>query len=164
MGKRSRKRSAGTAGRYEPGAASIARDDEQLHPVPRRPERRREPRPVPPAPWGSFPLSELSVLVALVLAVIGIVEWGRRGRIVLGCALALGSIAGLEVAIREHFAGHKSHSTVLAGAVAVATIGLMFVAGVPTAVKLVVAAAVFATAFWGFRELFKRRSGGLSFR
>jgi lysylphosphatidylglycerol synthetase-like protein (DUF2156 family) len=166
MGKRSRKRGAGSPGRYEAGSAAPASrpDGEQTHAVPARPRPRREREPVPPAPWGSFPLSELAVLIALVLAVLGLIDGGRRGTILLGCALALGSIGGLEVAIREHFAGRKSHSTVLAGAVAVASLGIMLVAGAPLVVKVAIAAGVFAAAFWAFREAFKRRSGGRGFR
>ena len=38
--------------------------------------------------------------------------------------MALGSLAGLELSVREHFAGYKSHSTVLAGTVAVVAAAL----------------------------------------
>jgi hypothetical protein len=108
---------------------------------------------------------ELCVLIAIVLGIVGIATWGERGRIMIACAAALGSLAGLELAIREHFAGYRSHSTVLAGGVAVAALAVMFFAGARTQfVMLVVGAAVFATAFFALRELFKRRSGGFGFR
>ena len=80
-------------------------------PAPRpaaEPERRAVPSPgdgAPKAPWGSFPLTELVVLVALVLLVLGFVVPPPRGAIMLGAGLALGSLAGLELAIREHLAG-----------------------------------------------------------
>ena len=34
----------------------------------------------------------------------------------IGTGLALGSLAGLELSIREHFAGYRSHTLLLAGA------------------------------------------------
>jgi hypothetical protein len=107
---------------------------------------------------------ELCVLLALVIGVAGFVVWGEKGRIMLACAAALGSLAGLELSIREHFAGYRSHSTVLAGTLAVAALAVMFFARLPQAVLLVVGAAVFATAFWALREFFKRRSGGFGWR
>jgi uncharacterized membrane protein len=104
------------------------------------------------------------VLIALVLGVLGVVIWGPRGRIMIGCAAALGSLAGLELSIREHFAGYRSHSTVLAGTVAVAALAVMFFARLPQVVLLAVGAAIFATAFFVLREFFKRKSGGFGFR
>src|SRR4051812_2015490 len=69
----------------------------------------------PPAPWGSFPLVEIVVLIALILLVASFFVGGsRRGPMLLG-GLALGSLAGLELSIREHFGGFRSHSALLAG-------------------------------------------------
>src|SRR3712207_3872802 len=70
----------------------------------------------PPAPWGSFPLSELVVLVALILLVAGFVTEPPRGAIMIGAGLVLGSLAGLELSLREHLAGYRSHTLLLAGA------------------------------------------------
>jgi hypothetical protein len=121
----------------------------------------------PPAPWGSFPLVELVVLLAMVLLVVGFFVQGTRGVTMIGTGVVLGSLAGLELSIREHFAGYKSHTTVLAGAIAVVVIALGFFLlpkGWPPVIGLLVAAVVFAAAFYLFREAFKRRSGGLGFR
>jgi hypothetical protein len=107
---------------------------------------------------------ELCVLLALVLGVMGFVEGGRRGFILLGCAMALGSLAGLELSIREHFAGYRSHSTVLSGAVAVAAGAVLWFARVPQVAILPIAVAIFAAAFFAFRAVFQRRSGGYGFR
>src|SRR5205085_8280981 len=68
--------------------------------------RRRAPRSRsiderPPAPWGKFPLVELVVLLAIVLFVLGLVVGGARGLVMLGAAFVLGSLAGLELSIRE---------------------------------------------------------------
>jgi uncharacterized membrane protein YhiD involved in acid resistance len=84
--------------------------------------------------------------------------------------LVLGSLAGLELAAREHFAGYRSHSSLLAACAAFATGALVVIAlpgPVNEAPMAIVAAAVigvFALAFWLLRGAFKRRSGGLGFR
>ena len=154
MGRRSRARRAeqGT------GAARSAPP-----PVP-RPARLTDERPKPP--WHPVPLVELSVLVGLVLIVMGFISGidGDRGRVALLCGLALASLGGLDTALREHFAGFRSHSTVLAGLPGVAVAGVLFFAGVPWLAVALGAAATFAVAFWAFRTAFRRRSGGLSFR
>jgi lysylphosphatidylglycerol synthetase-like protein (DUF2156 family) len=132
-------------------------------PAPTRPARRgRGERP--PAPWGSFPLVELCVLLALVIGVAGFITGGRRGGIMLAAAAALGSLAGLEISIREHFAGYRSHTTVLAAAPAVLCMGVLFFARAPQWALLAAAAFVFVTAGYLLREIFKRRSGGYGFR
>ena len=151
MGRRSRKRAAAPREARPPAPAS---------PAPVR--RRRGERPQ--APWGSFPLVELCVLLALIIGVAGFVTGGDRGGIMLAAAAALGSLAGLELAIREHVAGYRSHTTVLAAAPAVVTMGVLFFAGAPQIAMLGAGIGVFATAFWALRELFKRRSGGYGFR
>ena len=51
---------------------------------------------------------------------------GSRGPILIAAGLALGSIGGLELSIREHFAGYRSHTAVLAGVPALIVLGLLF--------------------------------------
>jgi hypothetical protein len=153
LGRRSRKRASSPPSERRPTATA---------PPPARGRTRREE--APPAPWGRFPLVELCVLLALVLGVMGFVEGGRRGFVLLGCAMVLGSLAGLELSIREHFAGYRSHSSVLAGAVAVASGAALWFAHVPQVAILPIAVAIFAAAFFAFREVFRRRSGGYGFR
>jgi hypothetical protein len=105
------------------------------------------------------------VLAGIVLAVWGLVKGGSQGRLMLGTGVALASLGGLELSVREHFAGFRSHTTLLAGAAAAASMLVVTVAAEPTAVvPLAVGVAVFAGAFLGLRQVFKRRSGGLSFR
>ena len=104
------------------------------------------------------------MLLALVLGVVGFLAGGRDGKILIACAAVLGSLAGLELSLREHLAGFRSHSTVLAGGIAVMALAILFFAGVGQLIMLPVAAAVFATAFFALREVFKRRSGGVGFR
>ena len=71
----------------------------------------------------------------------------------------------MELAIREHFAGYRSHTTLLAGFVFVVVVGLVFYAFKQVlAVALPVGAVCFVVAFFLCRRAFQRASGGLSYR
>lgn len=119
----------------------------------------------PKAPWSPFPLTELVVLFAIVLMVAAVITDGSRRVALLGCGFVLITLAGLELALREHFAGFRSHSTLLAGAAAIAVDALLFaLTGIPQVVLLVVGAGVFALVFVLARNAFRRRAGGLGFR
>jgi len=120
----------------------------------------------PPAPWGRFPLAEVAVLVSIILLIGSFIVRGDQGVVMFAAGLALGSLAGLEVTIREHFAGFRSHSSLLAGSLAVIAITVIALAAGQIFIPLLLAAglAVFGISFWTFREAFKRRSGGVSFR
>jgi hypothetical protein len=109
---------------------------------------------------------ELVVLIALVLLIAGLFVQGTRGVTMIGAGIALGSLAGLELSIREHFAGYKSHTTVLSTAIGVAVLAVAFVLNdaQPSVAGLVAGAATFAVALYLFREAFKRRSGGVGWR
>ena len=104
------------------------------------------------------------MLLALGIGIAGFVTGGDRGGVMLAAAAALGSLAGLEISIREHLAGFRSHSTVLAAAPAMVTMGVLFFAGAPQLAMLGAGIGVFVSAFYLLRELFKRRSGGFGFR
>jgi hypothetical protein len=109
---------------------------------------------------------ELVVLIGLVMLVAGFFVQGARGATMIVAGIALASLSGLEVSIREHLAGYRSHSTVLAGAVAVLALGVGYFL-LPTkllAVNLLIGAVVFGVCLYVLREVFKRRSGGLGFR
>ena len=121
----------------------------------------------PPPPWAPFPLTELLILAGIVLMTWGFLAGGgdeANGRIAAGLGIA--SLAGLELAVREHVTGFRSHTTLLAAAIGIVTIvALGLGAGVDLlGVLLVSGLAAFAASFYGLRELFRRRSGGLSFR
>ena len=116
----------------------------------------------PPAPWGSAPLAELVILAGIVSLAIGVIGGAPTA---IGVGVALAGLGGLEVAIREHFAGYRSHTTMLAGAAFVFTTGLVFyAAGQILAVALAIGAVVFAIVFFLARRAFQRASGGLSYR
>jgi len=116
----------------------------------------------PPAPWGSFPLAELTVLAGIVILVVGFV---RQSPTAIGVGLVLGSLGGLELSAREHFAGYRSHTALLAGTAFVVVVGaLYFIAKLVLIACLAVGAAVFVAALLGLRRAFRRASGGLTYR
>jgi len=124
-------------------------------------ERRRADER-PPAPWGSFPLAELVILAGIVALVIGIFSKDPTS---IGLGVVLAGLGGLEVSVREHFAGYRSHTTLLAGTLFVLVTGsLFYLAGLILAVCIAAGAVVFASAFFLFRRVFQRASGGLSYR
>jgi len=129
--------------------------------------RGRGAKAPPQAPWGSFPLTELVVLLALVMLVLGFVVAPPRGAILLGTGLALGSLAGLELAIREHFAGYKSHTLLLGGAVGIPVVAAVYFLGpesLPVWVSLLAGVLAFGAAAWLAASTFRRRSGGELFK
>jgi hypothetical protein len=134
------------------------------------PRRARPGRPPaserPPAAWGSFPLSELVILLGIVVIFWGLFSGGSQGNERVAAGLVLASLGGGELALREHLAGFRSHSTLLAGVAAfvVVTAIALGLGPVDLWVLLVAGGAVFAGTFYAMRELFKRRSGGLGFR
>jgi hypothetical protein len=123
---------------------------------------RRNGGETPPAPWGSFPLAELTVLAGIVALAIGLFG-GHPTAIGLGVVLA--GLGGLEVAVREHLAGYRSHTTLLSGTVFVLVTGALFyLAGLILAICLGAGAVAFLASFLALRRAFQRASGGLSFK
>jgi hypothetical protein len=151
--------------RAEGGAAAPKEAAASPPPAPARTAARTDGPPQ--APWGSFPLTELVVLVALVFLVLGFVVPPPRGAVLLGAGLALGSLGGLELAIREHFAGYKSHTLLLAGAIGVAVVAALYFLGPDSLaiwVCLLAGAVALGIATWFFAGAFRRRSGGALFK
>ena len=151
MGRRSRKRRTAPAAVGGPAARRATPDASggaSPHAAP--PSHRARMAEAPKAPWSPFPLVEICVLIALVLIV-------ARGRVATARAAACSSPAGsrwprspaLELAVREHFAGFRSHSALLAGAVAVvAVLPLFFLTGLPQIALLAVGVVVYSLAFF----------------
>ncbi len=128
MGKRSRKRAVST-GSPAAGTTRAERDAarrERARAARANPAAAAKPRARPgrtsiderpPPLWGSFPLTELVTLGGIVLMVWGFFsgpEGDGQARIAAGLAIA--SLAGLELAVREHVTGYRSHTTMLAAA------------------------------------------------
>ena len=157
MGRRSRKR-----GVTAPAPPPVV---ERPRPKPAAPGPRARMADAPKAPWSPFPLTELVVLLSMALIVSGVLtDGGRRGAL-LGCGFALVSLAGLELALREHFAGYRSHSTLLAGASAIVVDAPLFLwTGLPQVALLAIGIGVFVLVLTRLRRAFRARSGGMGFR
>ena len=152
MGKRSRKRGDAMPADPTPAASAPAARPRRSS---GRPGAEERPRP----PWHPVPLVELCVLVGIVLLILGFLAYETdRGKLMLVAGMALGALGGLDTALREHFAGYRSHSTLIAALPAVATIAGAYFAGAPWLGIVLPAAAVFAAAFWALRRAFRRRS------
>jgi hypothetical protein len=170
MGRRSRKRMGGDdgAGAVRTDTTTRAERDEARRrralEASRAAKERDDPRL--PAPWGPFPLTELVVLLAIGLLIGAFIVRGERGRTMLAAGLLLGSLGGLEVSIREHFAGYRSHTTIFAAAAGVLTIVVVTLIVHPIKLWIValIALAMFCLTFYLAREAFKRRSGGVGFK
>jgi hypothetical protein len=162
MGKRSRKQ--------RPDGATSTRAERDARRAAAAAAPRRATKEAPPAPWGSFPLTELVVLLALIFGVVGFIRFNTHsGKVMVVGAMCLGSLGGLEVSIREHFAGYRSHTTLLAASSAVASMILISVIAGKVGLAILglvvgIGVIVFVLAFWGLRQAFIRRSGGLGFR
>jgi hypothetical protein len=123
---------------------------------------RRKADERPPAPWGAFPLAELTILGGIVALAIGVI--GKHPT-AIGVGVVLAALGGLEVSAREHFAGYRSHTTLLAGtAFVVVTGALYYLAGLVLAICLAAGAVAFLGSFAALRRAFQRASGGLSFK
>ena len=108
------------------------------------------------------------MLVGIVMLVLGFffVD-GERGTILIITGLLLASISGLELSIREHFAGYRSHTMILAGVPAAVALGILFYAGpdgLPPIARAGIGLVVFAAVAYLLTGLFRRRSGGYSFK
>ena len=158
MGKRSRKRSTVA------GEAPIA-------PAPQAPERppstlrpRARADEAPEAPWGTFPLVEIFIFVGIVLVVWGFIADGAQSEPLIAGGVALICIASLELTIREHLAGFRSHTTLLSVVCAVATMAPLYFAGVARGLIAAAGVVVGVLAYGLLRRVFVRRAGGLGFR
>lgn len=81
---------------------------------PRRSSRRLLRRDRPQPLWGSFPLSEIVIAIGAVVTAIGFLRGPDSGAPLLIAGLAACVLAVLEIAVREHFTGFRSHSLLLA--------------------------------------------------
>jgi hypothetical protein len=101
------------------------------------------------------------VLCGLILVIAGFVVRGPQGTTMIAVGLALGALAGLEISIREHFAGYRSHTTLLAGAVGVGVlVGLaLLVPALWLPIAMAVAVAASGVTAWALARAFRRRSG-----
>src|SRR3954454_23212455 len=163
MGRRSRKRGTRTvapaAPDAAPGRAPRAERSEAASPHTRPPSYKARPEEAPKAPWLPLPLVGLCILAALVLIVSGLVTDGPRRAALLACGIALACAAGIALSVREHFAGYRSHSALLAGAGAVAVaVPLYLLTGLPQVVLLAVGVLVYSLGFLALPRAFQSRT------
>jgi hypothetical protein len=159
--RRKRRRRQTGAGPAHSQPSAVVLDDAQRA----KAVRRRSGDDRPSAPWGEFPLSEIAVLVGVVLLVGGFFVSPPQGFVMIAVGLVLGSLAGLELSIREHLAGYRSHTLLLSAAVGVPVFGVLLVATkVPVAICLAAGLVAFGGSAWLFTQAFRRRSGGALFR
>src|SRR4051812_28666877 len=164
MGRRSRKRAT------TPTAPPPVTDRAAPAPAPAPPaaprtatyKSRREEAPQPV--WAPFPLTELCIFVGIVLLGLGIFAGGGSRGVLLGGGFLLVTLASGELALREHFAGYRSHSSLLAGVCAVLAALPFWLAPVPQELVLVVGVVAFVAGLIGFRRAFMRRSGAVGSR
>jgi type IV secretory pathway TrbD component len=157
--RRSRKRRhTGSVPRAVPAQRSERRTQRE---VAAREDRQRKPRvdprgERPPSLFGGVPVSEIAILAGIIAAVVGYFQGGGPALVVGVTLCALGVI---EFTAREHVAGFRSHSTLLA---AIPTVGVEFFlvqelpASVLPAGALAGDAIVFGLLFWLLRRRFAR--------
>jgi hypothetical protein len=117
------------------------------------------PRPPPRPPWGSAPISELAILSAFIVGAVALTRWpGEEALILCGVATGLAALAGLEVALREHLAGFRPHSGLLAAVAAIPLTVLAGFTGAPLWAACAVAVGAMAAAVPPLRRQFKRRA------
>jgi hypothetical protein len=114
----------------------------------------------PKAPWHPFPLVELCVLAGIVLLVLGLLSYDSdRGKAMLVAGMLLGSLGGLDTALREHFSGFRSHTMILAAVPAVGLAAILYFASAPWPVVSVAPVLAFAAAIPLLLRAYRRRTG-----
>src|SRR3954452_23348741 len=165
MGRRSRKRASTPTAPPPAAAVAPAREEPRsARPAPRTAtyKSRREDAPQPA--WAPFPLTELCILTGIVLLGLGFFAQGHQRAVLLGGGFVVVALAAGELAGREHFAGCRSHSSLLAGICAILAAIPFWLLPVPQELVLVVGVLTFVGALVAFRRAFMRRSGGVGFR
>jgi hypothetical protein len=116
----------------------------------------------PRAPWHPLPLSELLILIGAIGTVVGLLR-GESGIVLMVAGLGAVLIGTVEVTLREHLSGYRSHTILLAVIpaivfhTAVVLLVLAFSGHVPrwlNVVLLPIDAAVFAVCFKLLRARF----------
>ena len=163
MGRRSRKRASTPVAPPEPRDRPVTPAPAPAAPRTATYKARREDAPQPP--WAPFPLTELCILLSIVLLGIGFLfADGERRGVLLGGGFLLVTLAAGELSVREHFAGYRSHTSLLAGICAILAALPFWLAPIPQEIVLVVGIVAFVASLFAFRRAFMRRSGGVGFR
>lgn len=116
--------------------------------------------PRPDAPWHPWPFSELLIFVGAIATIIGFLR-GAGGRDVLFAGIGAVVLGTLEFTVREHLAGYRSHTALIAavptalfhGACALA----LYELGAPHATWVAVPLALDVPIFWFLFRALKAR-------
>ena len=161
MGRRSRKRGLSEAPAASSESSSLAPERAKPDPAARRRARLDE---APKPPWAPVPLTELCIFVGIIVIAVALLGGTPRG-LLIGFGLALIVIATLELCLREHLAGYRSHSVLIAACSAVILVlPLILLTALPKSLLLAAAALLFGVLWWLLRNLFRSRSGGMAWR
>jgi hypothetical protein len=74
----------------------------------------RDGVPRPDAVWAPFPLTEIGMAAGLVIFIAGFATGGSRGGWLLAVGALVLVVVTAELSLREHFAGFRSHTMLLA--------------------------------------------------
>jgi hypothetical protein len=103
--------------REAPAAEPARRPGERggARPAPRHPSRleERDGIPRPDAIWAPFPLTEVGMAVGIVVFLAGFAAGGAHGAWLLAIGIVVLCVVVVELCLREHFAGFRSHSLLL---------------------------------------------------
>jgi len=99
----------------------------------------------PQAPWHPWPLSEFLIFIGAIAVVVGLARGPERNIATIVAGVAAVIIGTIEVSIREHFSGYRSHTTLLAVLPVIAlhttiVLGLSAFTAVPQALNLALVA------------------------
>jgi hypothetical protein len=157
--RRSRKRKrTGAAPRAVPSQRRVHRTEREVRARDeRQSESRLDPRGErPPGFFGGIPVSETAILAGLIAAVVGYFD---HGRVALLGGIGLCALGVIEVTAREHFAGFRSHTILLA---ALPTVGVEYLlvqvmpSSWPRETAFIGDAIVFGLLFWVLRDRWAR--------
>ena len=139
---------------------------------PRLRAARRRPAPPPPPRasrsatasrarsrvWAPFPLTEIGMAAGLAIFVAGVLSDGRRAAWLLAVAVLMLVVVVAELCLREHFAGFRSHTLLLA-VLPVAILDGLLVLALGDALRgplvLVAALGLAGALGWWLRERFR---------
>ena len=167
MGRRSRKRGgAPSPPDSDERAARSAGPSAPSRPRPGATSRRARLDEAPRPPWAPVPLTEGTILIGMLLLIFGMIGGRDNGVQLIVFGLTLVTLATVELSVREHLAGYRSHSSLLAGCAALlaAVPVVLFVPGTAKAIVILVAAVAYFLVFRLLRDVFRRRTGGMSWR
>src|SRR5690348_2230691 len=134
MGRRSRKRAASPVAPPARPAQAPAAAPPRTSTATYKARREEAPKPA----WAPFPLTELCILLAIVLLGLGLVSHGDRRGVMLAGGMVLITLSAGELSLREHFAGYRSHSALLAAICAILAAIPVWLLPVPQVVVLAV--------------------------